>query len=196
MKRVCVYLAIALVVILGYFIRDALDKRSAEASVQATPEKTVESFMATMAKLTRLIYEESQRESLEEDVKGLEAKDDEAARKELLDVCRQYGLESQAPLFIKEKTGKRIMGAFLIIRFEEFEITGTKVSGDEATVSAKLIPVDILGFKALAEKLGAPKPRTAPEPMPLTFVLERRRYRWYITDMRGKLGDFSKVFGR
>lgn len=196
MKKVYVYLAIALVVIAGYFIRDALDKRSAAVSVQAEPEKAVESFMATMAKLTRLIYEESHRESLEEDVEKLKAKGDEATREELLDICQQYGLESQAPLFLKEKTGKGIMAAFLIVRFEEFEITGTKIDGDEATVSAKLLPLDILGLSALTEKLGAPKPQTKREPMPLTFVLERRRYRWYITDMKGELGDFARILGR
>lgn len=196
MKKGCVYLAIALVVVGGYYIRGALDKRSAAASVQATPEKAVESFMATMAKLARLIYEESQLESLEDDVKELEAKGDEATKDELLDICQRYGLESQAPLFTKEKTCKRIMGAFLIVRFEEFEVTRTKIKGDGATVSATLIPVDIFGFKALAEKLGAPKPEKKPEPLPMTFVLERHRYRWYITDMKGTLGDFSKAFGR
>ena len=196
MKKILIYAAIAVAVLAAWFIRDAMLRSSAAKSVQADPEKAVASFMSTMAKLTALVYEKSQRDELESDVDELEAKGEEATKDDVADICEKYGLESQAPLFLKEKTGKSIMAAFLIVRFEEFEIINTKIDGDEATVSAKFRPLDILGLGALTEKLGAPTPQTQREPMPMTFVLERRRYRWYITDMKGKLGDFSRILSR
>jgi len=196
MKKVLMWAGLIAAVLVALYVRDVLDRRAAAESVQRDPETAVGSFMSTMAKLTQLVYGESRHEELEEQVDELEAKGEEVTEKEVADLCEKYGLESQAPLFRKEKTGKAIMAAFLVMRFEEFEVTGCDIEGETARVDVKFTPLDILGLKALTEKMGVPADERGPEPMRVSFDMEKHRHRWYITDMKGDLGKLSRAFGK
>ena len=62
--------------------------------------------------------------------------------------------------------------------------------------AAKAAVKDVLGLKALTEALGAPTPKEEPKPVSIAFYLEKKGYRWYITDTRGELSDAVRAFSR
>ncbi|MHC4713045.1 MAG: hypothetical protein ACYTAN_07215 [Planctomycetota bacterium] len=196
MKKVIVAVIVVVLIVVALWMRDLSERKAAAESVQANPLKTVESVMGNTAKLTGLMWDEKQREELKAEAERLEEAGEEATEEETRDVFEQYGLVPQYPLFADEHYGKSFVATLLMHRFDEFEVKSSTVKEATATISVEFTPKDVLGLKALTEKLGAPTPKEEPKPVSIVFYLEKKGYRWYITDTRGELSDAVRAFSR
>lgn len=142
------------------------------------------------------IWQESQRDELASEVEEMEAKGEETTREEVEDLFERYGLVSRGHLFRNERTARGITSAFMLMRFEEFEVLGSDLDGDEATVNVSVMPLDFLGMQALVGQLSPDAPESRMERQHVRFRMERRRYRWYITGIDGELSRLARAFGR
>lgn len=87
-------------------------------------------------------------------------------------------------LFLNPDKAKLIMMPLLLIKSEEVDFIGEKISGDKAEVT---IEHSITGIGLLAKPEGLP-----PERRQLTFQLHKDGGRWMVSDIGGVLASYGR----
>ena len=191
-----IVVGVAAVIVGLVFWRRAADRKAAIAGPQGEAVRAVETFMNTAAKLSSTIYEERKLEKLKKEAEALETAPSGEAEKKASDITEKYGLKPPYYLFADEELGKATFGALLFFQFDAFVIQSSKVETAKATVTVSVQPKDVLGIGAAIEKLGAPKQKMRKKPVGMFFHLEKRGYRWYITDVTGEIEMVLKLTKR
>jgi len=163
-------------------------RREASASM-SDPLQTVNGFMQTAAKVSRLMWDESAKEDIGTALKDLE----EGRTKEARAVLRKYDIEDPALFFEDEELGRASLTALCTFRFESFSVQQQNREGNTATVRVEFPPSDILGLTKTLEELGAPPPQMKEEPVVVVFDLERGRGGWKIARVAGELQRLTKA---
>lgn len=170
------------------------ERRPPEPTAPTDPVATVDTFMATTAKLSRLIWEEEQRERLESEARDLDSTPEAERRARTPDAWQRYGLASPLYLFADPNYAKAAQAAFLLLRFDDYELGAPDVQGNTAALDARFSPKDVLGINEITRKLGAPSHPAAPRTIAVVFHLERQGDGWLIGEMSGDLATTIDAF--
>lgn len=184
-------LVIVIAVVLVVWGRHSSSVKNAKEGPQGTPEKTVLNFMAAAEKMSNLIWEEEENAKVKEllnEWKNVDAEDKEK-HKQMQERFKAIGIENPAPFFKDENYAKTAFGVFCLFDFGDYEIDEAQIENNKATLNILFAPEDFMGLKSAVGGLMDKKPphRTVPSQIP--FYLEKKFYRWYITEIGGKEGE-------
>jgi len=182
---------IVIVIALVIWGRYSSSVKNAKEGPQGTPEKTVANFMSAAEKMSNLIWEEEENTKVKEllsEWKNVDA-EDKGKHKQMQEKFKAIGIENPAPFFKDEKYAKTAFGVFCLFDFGDYEINEASIENNKATLNILFAPADFMGLKSSVGKMMTQKPSQKPAPSQIPFYLERKFYRWYITEIGGKEGE-------
>ena len=190
MKKLIGFVIVIVIALVIWFQYSSAVKNAKEG-LQGTPEKTVLNFMSAAEKMSNLIWEEEENmkvKKLLSEWKKVDAKD-KKKHKEIMERFKAIGLEDPVPFFKDEGYAKTAFGVFCLFEFGDYNIEGTKVENNKATLNILFTPEDFMGLKSAVGELMAQKPSQRTELSHIPFYLEKKFHRWYITKIGGKEGE-------
>jgi hypothetical protein len=198
MKKLFIWLLVLGAIGGGVYQLNKMNREKALASPQGDPDRAVETFMKAMLDLNKFNRNPEKSAALRADLGALQQKEKEGEKidEEQADaIMKKHGIEPQSHLFLRRKVGREVVEGLMSIYFDEYSVNKATVLGKRATVYVDMTPILYPPPAPDAPELSEMEKRkrdNALKPVKAALILERRGYRWYITDIEGDFGKLKK----
>lgn len=191
MKKIIGFI-ILIGIIFGIWFKYSLYVKKIKEGVQGKPESTVEEFLKISEKWSKVLWGEKEREKVMEIrnlIKEMEEvkEDDKEKINKIKEQLASLELQNPSYLFKSENYGLSALSCFMLYKFGGYKIIKTKeTENNKAEIGVEFSPVDFMGLGSFMENITGKKQKRA-TPENIYFHLEKKRYRWYIVNIEGRI---------
>lgn len=190
MKKIIGIIILFGIILGGYFKYNSYIKK-VKNSVQGSPESTVEEFLKICEKWSNLLWKENEKEKIIGLMKEMSKVKEERDKEKLNQIKEQIlslGLVDPSYLFKKGNYGMVALNTFALHEFGWYKLNEAKpIEKNKAEVYVEFCPKDFIGLGSLIQSFTGKEQRIEPQKIP--FYLQKRRYKWYIVDIGGQIGN-------